>query len=86
MDDTPLELFLVQVRIWRSKPFEERMRLGASADAMGLEAARLLAEAKSPGDPAATFLALHGDCFSAAERGRIADAIRARHVHLNAIR
>lgn len=77
MDDTSIHMRHAQLRVWRSKTFEERMRLGAAASAMALDAARRLADREHPGDPAGLFLLIHGDSFAPAERDRIAMRIRA---------
>lgn len=83
MDDTPLHVYQLQVRIWREKSFEERMRLGCAADAMGLAAAAEVSRRRFPDDPAALFLNLHGDSFDEVDRQRLADAIRRRHVEMS---
>jgi hypothetical protein len=82
MDDTPQEVMLLQYRIWREKSFGQRMKLGADADALGLRAARRLAEKQSAGDPAALFLCLYGKEFEPGERERIATAFRRRQSEL----
>ena len=84
MDDTPLRIYQQQVQIWQSKPFEERMRLGCAADAMGLAAAADVAAKCFPNDPAALFLSLHGDSFSSVERERLATAIRRHQAKVSA--
>ena len=78
MLDTSPEVLLIQVKIWRTKPFAERMRLGAALDKMSLDAARELAARNHPDDPAALFLSLHGAEFEPDERERIANAFRTR--------
>ncbi|MCB9894987.1 MAG: hypothetical protein H6839_11105 [Planctomycetes bacterium] len=78
MDDTPPAVLALQARIWREKSFEQRMMLGAQADAVGLQAAKRLAEKRSPGDPAALFLSLHSASLSPEECRRIAAEFRRR--------
>lgn len=75
MNDTSSDAFRLQVALWQSKSFEERMRVGCHWDDFDLEAARELVRRNST-DPAALFLALHRDSFSSEARERIASAIR----------
>ena len=75
MNDTSIDAYHVQVAIWQRKSFEERMRIGCHWDDFGLAAAKEVV-ARNSSDPAALFLALHGDSLGFEDLQRIASAIR----------
>jgi hypothetical protein len=75
MNDISIDAFRLQVAVWQKKTFEERMRIGCHWDDFGLTAAREVV-ARNSSDPAAVFIALHGDSLAVGDLQRIASAIR----------